>query len=243
MDLIHPGKLIFEGYSYTIHKKCSIKIRWRCSKYSSFKCRAILFLTLDNQDPVLDTAHNHPSNIDGLVAMKSIANMKKRCADSLAKPLQIYAEEIVKLDQRVQSHMLSEDSIKRTLRNHKAMQHPSNLENLEDLVIEGDWANCGSQNSKRFLLFDNGPQAEERIIMFATDDSLNLISNRTEWYMDGNFAMSPKNFLQLYVIRVAINNIFITAVYCVLQKKTQSTYEIIFQTIMSKCQERDLFPD
>ncbi|CAK9292148.1 unnamed protein product [Gordionus sp. m RMFG-2023] len=45
------------------------------------------------------------------------------------------------------------------------MQHPSNLENLEDLVIEGDWANCGSQNSKRFLLFDNGPQAEERIII------------------------------------------------------------------------------
>jgi len=38
--------------------------------------------------------------------------------------------------------------------------------------------------------------------------------------MDGNFVLSPKDFMQLYVIRIQINGIFVTAVYCLLTKKT-----------------------
>ncbi len=44
--------------------------------------------------------------------------------------------------------------------------------------------------------------------------------------MDGNFALAPKLFSQLYVIRVEINKNFTTAVYILLQNKTLATYEI-----------------
>lgn len=36
---------------------------------------------------------------------------------------------------------------------------------------------------------------------------------------------------------------FVTAVYCILQKKNQSTYEEIFSVILNECQARDLHPD
>ncbi|KAL4148891.1 hypothetical protein QTP88_003035 [Uroleucon formosanum] len=50
-------------------------------------------------------------------------------------------------------------------------------------------------------------------------------------------------FTQLYVVRVQKDSVFITAIYCILERKTQSTYEHIFRVIMEECKKRDLYPD
>jgi len=68
------------------------------------------------------------------------------------------------------------------------------------------------------------PEASERIIIFATDEHLQLLSESDTRYLDGNFGLSPKFFLQLYVIRVKKNNVFVTTVYCILQRKAKNTY-------------------
>ncbi|KAL4097520.1 hypothetical protein QTP88_022292 [Uroleucon formosanum] len=62
-------------------------------------------------------------------------------------------------------------------------------------------------------------------------------------YMDENFALAPKLFTQLYVIRVEINRSFTTAVYILLQNKTLTTYEQMLTTLLKKCEEQHLFPD
>lgn len=61
--------------------------------------------------------------------------------------------------------------------------------------------------------------------------------------MDGNFALAPKQFQQLYVIRVQVNNVSTTAVYCLLQRKSMSTYESMLNTILKKCEENNLCID
>lgn len=55
-------KILLDGYTYVKHADCfSIAvIRWRCSKASSVKCRAILTTTLDKTYPHLKIPHNHP---------------------------------------------------------------------------------------------------------------------------------------------------------------------------------------
>ncbi len=79
--------------------------------------------------------------------------------------------------------------------------------------------------------------------MFATHEGLVNLTSSLKWYMDGNFALAPKLFTQLYVIRVEINKSFTTAVYVLLQNKTLTSYEQMLTTILKKCEEQNLFPD
>lgn len=55
------------------------------------------------------------------------------------------------------------------------------------------------------LLYDNGPNADDRIIMFATEYNLSLLARSDMWFVDGNFGLAPEFFKQLYVVRVQIN--------------------------------------
>ncbi|KAK4887212.1 hypothetical protein RN001_003483 [Aquatica leii] len=93
---------------------------------------------------------------------------------------------------------------------------------------------CG----KRFLLNDNGPKTAQRVFIFSTDAALNLLANAEEWYLDGNFSLAL--FSQLYVLRIRSNNLLTTAVFCLLQNKTQRTYEYLLRTVLQKCEERGL---
>jgi len=45
------------------------------------------------------------------------------------------------------------------------------------------------------------------------------------------------------VIRVEINNVFITAIYILLEKKTQTTYEKMLTIIMEKFEDLEMYPD
>lgn len=69
-----------------------------------------------------------------------------------------------------------------------------------------------------------------------------LCQKSDAWYLDGNFSLAPLHYLQLYVIRVKVQGIYTTSVYCLLQRKTQETYEYMLHTIMRECETRDLFP-
>lgn len=49
---------------------------------------------------------------------------------------------------------------------------------------------------------------------------------------------------QLYVIRVEISNISITAIYYILlERKTHTAYEKMLIIIIKKCEELEMYPD
>ena len=50
-----------------------------------------------------------------------------------------------------------------------------------------------------FLLYDHN-EADSRILIFATAESLRFLANCAEWYLDGTFQIAPKLFKQLYTI-------------------------------------------
>ena len=107
----------------------------------------------------------------------------------------------------------------------------------------GDLTTTGEYEEKRFLLSDNGRYAEERIIIFASNALLDTLNTAQVWWMDGTLDVAPKLFQQLYVLRVRSNDIFITVAYFFMERKTQDSYEEVFQTIVDKCNERDIYPD
>ncbi|KAB0805386.1 hypothetical protein PPYR_02356 [Photinus pyralis] len=175
-------------------------------------------------------------------SLKCIQGMKVRARDTLAKPIQIYAEAVQQLPNSTRAVLPTEDAIKRTLRNHKGAKFPD-PQSLQELLIEGDWRTTGEPNNERFLLHDNGPNSDERVIIFATDGCLVHLANSTAWFVDGNFSLAPNLFLQLYVVRVKIQGLFVTCAYSLLQRKTQTSYEIMLRALVSSCEERNLFPD
>ena len=76
---------------------------------------------------------------------------------------------------------------------------------------------------RSFLLYDNEVDADELMLIFATIENLHRLREATTRYMDGNFAMAPNLFAQLYVIIAGLGESALSAVFVLLQRKTQAT--------------------
>ncbi|CAI6353304.1 unnamed protein product [Macrosiphum euphorbiae] len=117
--------------------------------------------------------------------------MKKKAQISNATPSQIFAESVSNVPHAVLLELPKEEHVKRTIRNHRGYNDPSKPASRKELVIEGDWCLYGE---KRFLLNDNGPDANERVLIFATDSGLSLLASSNTWFIDGNFGLAPEYF-------------------------------------------------
>lgn len=111
------------------------------------------------------------------------------------------------------------------------------------ICLAGSWTTTGEDKGERLLLHDTGVESDERIIIFATDDSLKYLASSEKWYVDGNFDLSPPLFAQLYVVRVKRNDFCVTAAYCLLQRKTEATYECMFRILLEECAQRNIYPE
>ncbi|KAE9526797.1 hypothetical protein AGLY_013445 [Aphis glycines] len=62
---------------------------------------------------------------------------------------------------------------RRTIRNHMAFNDPLKPTYVNELIIEGEYREYGNE---RFLLYDNIPNANNRVLMLATDNYLLLLA-------------------------------------------------------------------
>lgn len=166
--------------------------------------------------------------------------LKRVSTFSTSTPSQIFAEVINQVPEQALTSFANEETTKRMLRRQKNKGNPKKPSCLSELTINNEWA---MYKDERFLLFDNGPGSNERIIIFSLDEGLVHLSEADTWFCDGNFKLCPEFFLQLYVIRVKKYDKFITPIFCLLQKKTRSTYEEMFTAIFNKCSENNVYPD
>ena len=78
------------------------------------------------------------------------------------------------------------------------------------------------------------------MLVFGTTAGLRLFAAAETLYMDGNFAMAPAIFRQIYIIHVPMGDTAVTAVYAFLPTKTRASYEQLFQCLVDKCAEQNL---
>jgi len=107
----------------------------------------------------------------------------------------------------------------------------------QELSIEDEWTTTGGSRPIPFPVCDKITPAGKRVIVFATDTTLRQLASSDCWLMDGNFAMAPKIFKQLYVIRTPLADSAVTCAYALLGGKSQLVYETMFNGINDKCQE------
>ena len=89
-------------------------------------------------------------------------------------------------------------------------------------------------NNQQFLQYDNGQNAENRMLVFYSPESLERLANAQTFFifMDGTISVPPHPFKQLYTIRVPFKDVTGTAIYAFLPNKCQDTYRELFQSIV-----------
>lgn len=161
--------------------------------------------------------------------------MKRRAREETLPIPQIYCEEIVKT--RVEHPSLltglffpTLQSIDSSLYRWRAENYPNLPKTLADLDIPEEWKS--SKHQKPFLLIDE-KYGEERLLLFASDCSLEFLSSSIHWHSDGTFSVRPLLFAQLHIIFGYSNGYTIPCVYCLTSKKDELVYARVVQHIVA----------
>ena len=113
---------------------------------------------------------------------------------------------------------------------------PAEPRTISELTITGHWASTGGSTPQPFLV-DNGIEASERLLIFASPEQLRQLAVADTWFMDETFDVAPRLFRQLYVIRVVVDDTAVSCVYTLLTGKSQTLYEEMLHAVVTKCEE------
>lgn len=92
-----------------------------------------------------------------------------------------------------------------------------------------------------FIWDDSGADDPNRIIIFSTEMSIDILNNSSEWYVDGTFQVSPLLYKQILTINIIFHGKNLPIVYTFLPNKQEITYTKFFEMLLNneiKCIER-----
>lgn len=228
-------KLARNGYLYTVRYSGVSRRQWQCTKKSSTGCSGSASTSLQNDDVRDGRPHNHAPNQAEVDAATARVTMANRAATGGDMPAVIVAEEAVGLNAATMAALPRLEYIKRSLRNERRDNNiPANPNTLVQL---GDIPQRYAQvNGENFVIFDSGANTPDRIILFGTQQMIRGMAGARRWYCDGNFALAPRCFRQIYTIRFERNEHFFTGICALLPTKTRATYERLFEAVVQFCQ-------
>lgn len=233
--------LLHEDFIYKRDRLFGPKQHWRCSTKGCPGRAHTIATDQPNPDVVHLQPHNHPSDPEDVLAIRSKFRLQQLAKDNRTKPLsQIYRDFVAEESRTSYAVEDDETPLLPQFTACKTSMHRSRREGLpalptssSDVELPDEWSQtlCG----QRFLLYK-----DDDTIIFSTDANLKLLSQADTLYMDGTFKSAPKQFKQLYSIHVSYRDHFISVVYCFLTNKLRSTYMKIFNTLRTEMAELDL---
>ncbi|XP_018497352.1 uncharacterized protein LOC108865132 [Galendromus occidentalis] len=229
--LTQRGKrlLFSEGFGYCLDRATTDKTIWRCLREKSGHCKGRIWKYPDGR--VLPrNEHNHYPDSTDYERRKVLENIRRASKCSFGTSAQLVAEQVESMPAGIATSSPPIPQLKRLVRRTRAAETHACPPILEDLVIPSDQQL--DHEGKKFLQYDNGPQAEnDRVIIFASDRGLQILASSDIWYMDGTFEVAPRLFYQLYTINVTQHDCFINTVYCLLTDKRQLTCKELLNVI------------
>jgi len=227
-------KLLYEGYIYT-RKYARKTVRWECSNRTAFSCKGGISTNAEMNTINSSTPHSHDPRDQAVAVAKLKATLKEQASVSRGTPGQLIADHTTEIPVGVRADLGNPDVIKRTIRRERAKHLPKKPASLRELTLEGEWTT--TVDGDQFLIYDNGPDSSDRILVYGSDQGLRHMAASDSWYMDGTFDVAPLLFTQMYVIRVPFGESAVTCIYAFLPNKHQSTYEELFTAIQDRCSE------
>ena len=81
-----------------------------------------------------------------------------------------------------------------------------------------------------FLPFTN--IGDDRILIFASNEQLNVLQSAHHFMSDGTFKVVPEIFYQLYIIHAIYRDHVLPVIYALLRRKNVDTYRRLFNEIL-----------
>lgn len=230
-------KVLLHGYLYVKQKELANGyISYECEKRRQNKdkqgaCKAKIkvrgdeFILGENQ-------HTHAPEPGRPEMLRVQARIKRRAADTEETPQQIITAQVQGLGQAAATQMPQVRSIRRQVRRVRRNnnQPPATPQNRATVEIPPEYARLTS--GEGFLLHDTGVGDEQRILIFGTERTVNLLHAADHWYVDGTFKIVPELFFQLYTIHGSTNAGFIVpCLFALLPNKTRETYDRLFHYV------------
>ena len=178
--------------------------------------------------------HNHNPYVDAIKVATLKATLKERAAVGDVQPARLLERVRLNASDAAKDHMKMQTA-RRGIRRYKQGMVPPEPATRRDLVFVGPWTTTGGDDPKPFLRHDSGQNVRDRVIVFATDESLRVLCRANTWFMDGNFSLAPPVFDQLYVIRAPLGTTCISCVYALLPGKSETVYTEMLEAVTDAC--------
>lgn len=231
-------KIIHEGHVYVFQKRLANDIKsFECVMRRSGQCKAKLKVDLLGEVVATLNEHTHPPSETKCEVVRLKSQIKDQAETTRDTPQQVLADALGNASETALVNLPRIEHLRRTIRSQRkdnavAPVIPIGRAHIPAIPLPYSQTFIGEQ----FVLYDSGVGDNARMLVFATNQSIQLLSNSADWFGDGTFKVCPEIFFQLYTIHAKINQRVIPCVYALLPDKTQQTYTHFFQEILNRLQ-------
>ena len=228
-------KLKYTGYIYVFQKKLAgNRQSWECEFRRQRLCKAKVQLNAQDQYYGHTNEHTHAPNIAKLQADTVIANIRHRARTTLETPQQIITQSVARMDPICAPLLPQAQSLRRETRRVRRQSQPALpiVTCAADVVIPPMYQVTHSE--EQFLFYDSGIGNENRMLIFASTNGINLLRASSSWACDGTFKTCPEIFYQFYSVHATCQTTgqVFPCVYALLINKRQNTYEKLLDMLL-----------
>ena len=215
------------GYRYRLNVRRQVATHWKCVQTG---CKGRCSTIGDYIRGVTD--HCHPP--EAQEELRLLSRLRNRVQNEVSPVQQLYEDEVGTMDPVVAAVMPNFHSIKSSLYHHRRKTRPVLPQVRQEVNLEGAWTT--TTDGLAFLCVDDGE--EDKILIFATDEMLNIMQEAETLFMDGTFYVCPRLWYQLYSIHCMVDKVMFPVAYALLPNKTRETYVRLFTLLNTAVQTR-----
>lgn len=232
-------KLAYRGYLYTLAGTNITTQNWRCERQRQDKCRGSASTLLQYTDGCTVhelRPHNHVPDVARQTVQIAMSDMVEAAATSTAPPRRVISETVAGLTQESLSIAPKRKALTTRIQRKRAkvqgglepipttrvFEIPDRFQKIRlgdqefEFLRHDDLAGVGED--------DDNFAAEDRILIFAIEPCLEILSEAETWMSDGTFKVPPSIFYQFTTIHAVVGDWLFPCVFALLPNKTQATY-------------------
>ncbi len=109
--------------------------------------------------------------------------------------------------------------------------------NFVELNINGEFAL--TTGGTPFLRYDNKSE-NNPIILLGCDQTIKIIREANDWFMDGTFKSAPDELLQIYTLQGRLDGHLFLSIYLLIKTKDEKSYREAFGQLKDIANEKNV---
>jgi hypothetical protein len=203
---------------------------WTCEKKGL--CRAKIHISNDRVIRAVGD-HTHEPDINAVKASVVIDDIRREAETSQNSTRNLIRDAVANKDDSVLAALPSRAAMSRRIQRVRRRLNPCPPlpTSRHGFVVPTIYST--TSDGRRFLMYDSGSDDHDRILIYSTDENLDAMASKTDWFMDGTFKCAPEIFYQVFTIHVYVHGTVIPVLYALLPNKQQATYERLLRALTS----------